>query len=189
MAGAREIFPTIETARLLLREIAVEDAAALHRYWSDDNVTEFMVLDKFENIATSRQMIVLLAGLFADGKGVRWAVVRQEDGTVIGTCGFHNLRPEHFRAEMGYELGQEYWGQGLMGEALAAILRYGWESMGLNRVEAFVNAGNLRSVRILERLGFQLDGTLREYEYARGRFVDQHCYSLLRGQMMRDGEL
>lgn len=186
MDKVKEAFPTIETARLLLREIVGGDAAALHRYWSDEDVTEYMVLDPFEKIEDTRQMIVLLAGLFADGTGVRWAVVRKEDGAVIGTCGFHNLKPEHFRAEMGYEMGREFWGRGLMAEALAAILRYGYDALGFNRVEAFVNAGNERSVRILEKLGFQLDGTLREYEFARGRFVDQHCFSLLRGQ--RNGE-
>lgn len=170
----------IETERLMLREIMIGDAAALHRYWSDEDVTEFMVLDPFAKIADTQQMIVLLAGLFADGAGVRWAIAGKEDGMVLGTCGFHNLKPEHFRAEMGYEMGKEYWGRGLMAEALTAILRYGFEAMDFNRVEAFVNAGNTRSLRILEKLGFRLDGTLREYELARSRFVDQHCLSLLR---------
>ena len=182
-------FPTLETARLTLREITAGDAAALHTYWSDEDVTEYMVLEPFEKLEDTRQMIVLLAGLFAAGTGGRWAIVRKDDGAVLGTCGFHNLRPEHFRAEMGYEMGREYWGQGLMAEALAAILRYGYEVMGFNRVEAFVNTGNERSVRILEKLGFKLEGTLREYEFAKGRFVDQHCFSLLRGQMARNGAL
>jgi len=180
LAITEKSFPMIETERLVLREIVADDAAALHRYWSDEDVTEFMVLDPFAKIEDTQQMIVLLAGLYADGAGVRWAVVRKEDGVVLGTCGFHNLKPEHFRAEMGYEMGKEYWGRGLMAEALAAILGYGFDAMNFNRVEAFVNAGNTRSLRILEKLGFRLDGTLREYELARGRFVDQHCLSLLR---------
>ncbi len=175
------VFPTLETERLILREIAAGDASALHKFWSDKIVTEYMVLDPFTRIEETVQMIVVLTGLFADGEGARWAIVRKEDGAVIGTCGFHNLKPEHFRAEIGYELGREYWGRGLMAEALAAILRYGYDTMGFNRVEAFVNAGNARSVRILERHGFRLDGTLRQYEFARGRFVDQHCFSRLRG--------
>ncbi|MDT8903723.1 GNAT family N-acetyltransferase [Anaeroselena agilis] len=192
MEKPRGAFPTIETARLTLREIVSGDAALLHRYWSDEDVTEFMVLDRFTKIEDTVQMIVLLAGLFADGSGVRWAVVRKEDGAVLGTCGFHNLKPEHFRAEVGYEMGKEYWGRGLMTEALTAILGYGIEAMDFNRVEAFVNAGNIRSLRILEKLGFRLDGTLREYERARGVFVDQHCLSLLRkewvvGQRARTG--
>lgn len=182
MDNIKRAFPAIETERLILREIVAADAAVLHRYWSDDDVTEYMVLDPFEKIEDTIQMIVLLAGLFADDSGIRWAVVRKEDGVVIGTCGFHNLKPEHFRAEMGYEIGKEYWGQGLMSESIKAILDYGYETMDFNRVEAFVNEGNSRSLRLLEKIGFRLDGTLREYEFARGRFVDQHCLSLLRKQ-------
>jgi Acetyltransferases, including N-acetylases of ribosomal proteins len=175
-------FPLIATERLSLREIVAADAAVLHRYWSDAAVTEYMVLDPFQTIVDTQRMITLLTGLFPGGTGIRWAIVRKTDGKVIGTCGFHNLNPEHFRAEIGYELGKEYWGQGLMAEALTAILRYGCNTMNFNRVEAFVNEGNARSVRILEKLGFRLDGTLREYEFARGRFVNQHCFSLLRRQ-------
>lgn len=180
MDSDKNVFPTIDTARLTLRELTPADATVLHEYWSDKAVTEYMVLDAFENIATSRQMLDLLAGLAGKGAGIRWAVVLKAGGRVIGTCGFHNVKDEHSRAEMGYEMGKEYWGRGLMAEALQAILRHGYGAMNFNRIEAFVNVGNARSVRILKRLGFKLDGTLREYEYARGRFVDQHCFSLLR---------
>lgn len=187
MATEKSAFPTIATARLSLRELAPADAAVLHECWSDKAVTEYMVLDAFTNVETSARMIGLLAGLAGTEAGIRWAIALKDCGKVIGTCGFHNVKAEHSRAEMGYEMGKEYWGRGLMAEALQAILRHGYEVMNLNRVEAFVNVGNSRSVRVLERLGFKLDGTLREYEYARGRFVDQHCFSLLRGDFVGSG--
>lgn len=180
MSLEKSTFPVIVTARLSLRELSPDDAAVLHKYWSDKAVTEYMVLDAFENIGTTERMIDLLAKLAHDGAGIRWAISLKAGGRVIGTCGFHNIKAEHSRAEMGYEMGKEYWGRGLMSEALQAILRHGYEVMDFNRVEAFVNVGNARSVQILRRLGFTLDGTLREYEYARGRFVDQHCFSLLK---------
>lgn len=187
MTTEKSVFPTLTTARMLLRELSPADAAVLHEYWSDKAVTEFMVLNAFANIATTARMIELLAGLAGAGAGVRWAVALRDGGRVIGTCGFHNLKAEHSRAEIGYELGKEYWGRGLMSEALRAILRHGYEVMNFNRIEAFVNVGNARSVQLLERLGFRLDGTLREYEYARGRFVDQHCFSLLKGDFAGSG--
>ncbi len=90
---------------------------------------------------------------------------------------------------MGYELGREYWNQGIMTEALPAIMDYGFNCLNYNRIEAFVNYGNVRSAGLLERMGFKLDGVLREYEFNRGNFVDQYCYSLLKKDFSRNRDL
>ena len=179
-AVATEDFPTLKTERLTCRRIKDDDAPALHAIWSDPEVTRYFSLEPFQSIAETRKMMELLNLLSAAGQGIRWAVVRNADGTILGTCGFHNYKPEHHRAEMGYELGHPYWGQGFMSEAVGAILRYGFMVAGYNRIEAFVNYGNQRSTRLLERNGFHMDGLLRQYELNRGKFVDQYCYSLLK---------
>lgn len=176
----KEIFPTLNTKRLICRKLTINDAALLHQYWSDVDVTEYMSLEPFKNIEETVAMITLLNSLPEDNQGIRWAVTSKEDNKILGTCGFHNHKPEHFRAEMGYELGKEYWGQGIMAEALIAIIDYGFSCLNFNRIEAFVNYGHARSTRLLERMGFKLDGVLREYEFNRGNFVDQYCYSLLK---------
>ena len=80
---------------------------------------------------------------------------------------------------MGYELGLPHQRLGYMTEAITAILSLGFGDMGFNRIEAFVTVGNTPSRKFLEHLGFSLDGTLRDYEFARGRFMDQWCLSLL----------
>lgn len=174
------IFPIITTDQLVCCQIIANDAAILHQYWSDPAVTEYFSLESFQSIEETLDMIVLLNSLPEKNEGIRWAITRKADNKVLGTCGFHNVKQEHFRAEIGYELGKEYWCQGFMTEALMAILTYGFNYMDFNRVEAFVNYGNIRSTGILEKLGFKLDGILREYEYNRGKFVNQYCYSLLK---------
>lgn len=173
-------FPELVTKRLLLRQIEESDAQLLHQYWTDPAVIEYLTLEPFNDIKETFNMIALLNGLPAFNQGIRWAITRQADNRVIGTCGFHNLKSEHSRAEIGYELGQPFWKQGFMAEALAAVIPYGFEYLNLNRIEAFVNLGNNNSTNILKRMGFSLDGLLREYEFARGQFVDQYCYSLLK---------
>jgi [ribosomal protein S5]-alanine N-acetyltransferase len=175
-----EIFPQLNTKRLLCRQITREDAWQLHQYWSDLAVTEYLSLEPFKRIEETMKMIAFLNSLPEDGQGIRWAITRKEDSKMLGTCGFHNHKPEHFRAEVGYEIGKEYWGQGLMAEALTAILDYGFHCLKYNRIEAFVNDGNVRSLKLLERTGFSRDGLLREYEFNRGKLVDQYCYSLLK---------
>ncbi len=176
----QEHFPVIRTERLICRQISTDDAPALHEYWSDEEVTRYFSLDPFATLAETVEMIALLNNMPQANQGIRWAVIRAADGIVLGTCGFHNHEPEHFRAEMGYDLGRPYWGQGIMGEAIRAILEYGFCTLNFNRIEAFVNFGNRNSTRLLERTGFHLDGLLRQYELNRGRFVDQYCYSLLK---------
>lgn len=173
-------FPMIITDRLMCRQITMEDATILHQYWSDLDVTEYLSLNPFQKIEETRDMIAILNSLPGNNQGIRWAITRKSDNKVLGTCGFHNHKPEHFRAEVGYELGKEYWGQGIVAEALTAILDYGFNGMNCNRIEAFVNYGNVKSTRLLERMGFKLDGILREYEFNRGEFVNQYCYSLLK---------
>ena len=173
-------FPILETERLLLRELVTTDVAVLYPYWTDPAVTEYFTLEPFKSIEEAQGMVTLLAGLYEANQGIRWAITRKSDQTVLGTCGFHNIKPEHYRAELGYELGKTYWGQGFMAEALKAIMEYGFNTFNYNRIEAFVNLGNVRSTRILEKMGFRLDGLLRQYEFARGQFVDQYCYSALK---------
>ncbi len=189
MIKGKEKFPTLITKRLVCRQLTIDDAEILHQYWSDVDVTEFMSLDPFKTIEETEEMIMLLTSLPENNQGIRWAITRKEDDKIIGTCGFHNHKPEHFRAEMGYELGREYWNQGIMTEALPAIMDYGFNCLNYNRIEAFVNYGNVRSAGLLERMGFKLDGVLREYEFNRGNFVDQYCYSLLKKDFSRNRDL
>lgn len=173
-------FPVLQTPRLLLSELDKEHVEALHKIWTDPKVLEYLVLDPFTEPEQSRDMIDLLRGLFPASQGIRWALIRKTSGEVLGTCGLHKWDKEHHRAEIGYELTSRAWRQGLMSEALEAALEYAFTSMECNRVEALVTVGNKASRGILEKTGFTLEGTLRQYERARGKFQDQWIFSLLR---------
>ena len=180
-------FPEIETARLKLREIADEDAPRLHSVWTDPLVTRYLVLDPFTDLSQTREMISLLKGLHPSGEGFRWILFADAEREAIGTCGFHNWNKEHARAEIGYEMDSRYWGKGLMSEAVRAVTDYGFTRMGLNRIEAFVSVGNRKSLSFLERNGFIFEGTLRQYELARGRYQDQWICSLLKQDWLTGG--
>ena len=173
-------FPELLTPSLRLCAIEPSHAEQLHAIWTDPLVIEYLVLDPFTELRQSEEMIAILQGLHPSGEGVRWAITLRSDGTVLGTCGFHNWKKEHGRAEMGYELDSRMWRQGFMSEAVSAALEYGFGPMGLNRVEALVTEGNQRSRGFLEKAGFTLEGTLRQYEWARGRRQNQWIFSLLK---------
>lgn len=172
-------FPELRTERLFLRDLRRSDAPALLEVWSNPRVTEFLTMDPFASQEQAEEMIAFLRTLYGEKTGCRWTITDARTERILGTCGFHNLSTEHRRAEMGYELGLPHHRQGYMTEAILAILSFGFGDMGFNRVEAFVTVGNIPSRKFLEHLGFVLDGTLRDYEFARGRFMDQWCLSLL----------
>ena len=173
-------FPELSTNRLILRKMEKTDAKTLFQFWSDHEVTKYMNMNSFKNIEQAFYMINFLNNLFRNKEGIRWGIVRKEDNTLIGTCGFNTWIKRSSRGEIGYELGQEYWGNGYATEALKEVIRFGFEETQLNRVEAFVVSEASRSIRILEKLGFNKEGTLREYGYWNNRYWNEHIYSLLR---------
>jgi ribosomal-protein-alanine N-acetyltransferase len=122
-----------------------------------------------------------LADEFQAQEGVRWAITDRATGQYLGNAGFWRLVKPHFRAEIGYVLTPERWGQGVMPEALGAILQFGFETIGLHTVEANIDPDNTSSRRVLEKLGFIREGYLREsyYEPEQARFTDTALYSLL----------
>lgn len=97
-------------------------------------------------------------------------------------CGFHKWNQRSFRAEIGYDLSPQYQGRGLMTEALHAMLEHGFDVLKLHRIEAFIYVENMPSMRLLERLGFRQEGTLRDYFYLNGSFHDHTLWSLLRSE-------
>ncbi|QBQ40957.1 N-acetyltransferase [Sphingobacterium psychroaquaticum] len=172
--------PEIETQRLILRELRDEDAAAIYAYFSQDSVTEFYDLETFTSIRQARSLLKLWKNLYVKRGGMRWGIVlKGEDDQVIGTCGYHAWSKIHNRAEIGYELDPTYWGQGLMTEAIEAIVRYGKNAIKLRRIEAFIDPANRSSGRVLEKVGMESEGILRDYYFEKGRFVDAEIYSII----------
>ncbi|MCA1292612.1 GNAT family N-acetyltransferase [Paenibacillus sp. alder61] len=173
--------PVLESERLRLRRMEREDGPALHKFWSDPEVVRYMNIPPFASIEDTHQMIDLLNGLAESEDAMRWAIELKETGQVIGSCGFNTWElAGAFRGEIGYDLGQEFWGSGYMSETLRTVIRYGYETMGLNRIEALVDPRNEASRKLLAALGFQEEGLLREYQKTEEGFVDLIMYSLLK---------
>lgn len=174
------IVPALSTEQLLLRPIEDRDTANLFRLFSDDRVTRFMDIESFAHIGDATQIITHFRERQAAGDGMRLAVTFAGQDELIGTCGYHRLSKTHYRAEIGYDLLPEYWGRGIMTTAVGRLLGYGFEQLQLNRIEAFVDPQNAASARLLRKLGFSLEGLLRDAFHEKGQFVDAEIYSLLR---------
>ena len=167
----------MRTERLVLREPTPADAAAVLVFRGDPLVQRFND-ETLRDVAAATAFIEFLRADSAADARRHWAITARDE--VIGLIGLHTWDHHHQRAELGYDLAASSWGQGLASEAALAVIEYGFTMMKLHRIQAYTIAGNHRSVRLLERLGFQREGTLRGYSLEDDlAFHDSAVYGLL----------
>ena len=172
--------PQIETERLLLRRIRLDDASDLFAYASDASVTATLVWDTHLSIDDSLAYIATVVATYEAGTGAMWGIEHQEQRRLIGTVGFNSVREAGYVGVVGYALARPYWRQGLMTEALRHVIDFGFRHMGLWRIEATCRNDNIGSYRVLEKGGMQLEGVLRDARYVKGRLETIRLYSILR---------
>jgi len=170
--------PALEAGDLVLREITPDDAGDWHAYLSDPQVYEYTSTPVM-SVAEVSELIQWFADGFRKKKRIRWALAEPDHGTMIGDLGYNEFWPHDRRAEIGYSLAPDHWRRGLMTKALGTIISYGFAELGLNKIEATTNVQNERSAALLRRLGFQLEGTLREHRNRRGVVGDARFFGLL----------
>ncbi|HLY32342.1 MAG TPA: GNAT family protein [Ktedonobacterales bacterium] len=172
-------FPVLTTDRLRLRQIRPTDAEALFAIRSDPEVREPYGREPQQSLAESQTFIQSLQATYERRDGLFWGITRKDEDTVIGSCNFWNLSEDFLCAEVGYELHRAHWRQGIMAEAVSAILAYGFTELGFHRIEAGPFVGNAASKQLLLKLGFTYEGTLRQRVFFRDHFLDQEYYGLL----------
>jgi [ribosomal protein S5]-alanine N-acetyltransferase len=178
--------PELETGRLLLRRMRLDDAEAMFAYASDPEVTRYVLFETHRTVEDSETFLRLAVEGYERGDFGGWGVVLKDSGAFVGTCGVDvNYAPEHTRAELGYVLSRDHWGRGLMTEAVRAVIRFSFRRMELNRIQARCIAENTASARVMEKAGMTYEGTLRESEFIKGAYRDMKLYSILRREFRR----
>lgn len=172
--------PTLTTQRLLLRPFRQEDASTVQEL-----AGAYAIAANTANIphpypdGAAEEWISSHAEVFEGGKGVNFAIVRQEDDRLLGAIGLF-LNQQHHLGELGYWIGEPFWNQGYATEAAREVLRYGFETLGLNRIQARYMTKNPASGRVMEKIGMQHEGTLRQSLHRFDAFEDAHIYAILR---------
>jgi ribosomal-protein-alanine N-acetyltransferase len=173
----------IESSRVLVRLLKEADLPSLLRMNSNAEVTALLPYATWNSPADGKAWYDRMRGIEAAGTALQFVVVTKSANVAIGTCLLFRLEEASGRAELGYALGREYWGQGLMREALAALLSAAFGGMGLRRIEAEVSTRNAASARLLARLGFTKEGLLRKRWVVKGRAEDVEVFGLLQGEL------
>ena len=176
--------PTLSTARLRLRPVVDSDAEDLFALHSDAYVLRFWDAPAWTEIARAERFIASSRRLAEEGTGARLVLERASDGAFLGWCGLSSWNADYRSASLGYCLGQAAWGHGYATEAAGALLRWAFDTLDLNRVQAEADTRNPASARVLEKLGFLREGTLREDCVVDGVVSDSWVYGLLRREWL-----
>ncbi|MBQ9264788.1 MAG: GNAT family N-acetyltransferase [Clostridia bacterium] len=172
--------PTLDTQRLTLRPLRMKDAPDLFAYASDPEVSRHVLWDTHRSLRDSRQFLRSAIRQYRKGLPGSFAIVLKDSGRMIGTIGFMWVNVEYKSAEVGYSLSRNYWNQGIMTEALRAVIAFGFDELRLNRIEAQHETSNPASGRVMAHAGLRYEGTLRQRLVNKGRYVDVALYAILR---------
>jgi [ribosomal protein S5]-alanine N-acetyltransferase len=172
--------PTLHTTRLRLRPFDDADADALYALHSSAHVLRYWDSPPWRDPARAAQFIEACRQMAEDDTGVRLAVDRVSDGTFLGWCTVTGWNPDHRSASIGYCFDDAVWGQGYATEAARALLQWAFDTLDLNRVQAETDTRNVASARVLAKLGFVREGTLREDCVVDGEVSDSWVFGLLR---------
>ena len=172
--------PVIDTARLRLRPLTMRDEKDMFRYASDPAVSRHVLWETHENPRQTRAHLRSALRQYRAGDPSSFAIERKSDHRMIGTIGFMWINCEHRSGEVGYSLARDCWNQGYATEALGAVLRFGFETLRLNRIEAQHTVENPASGRVMEKCGMRREGVLRQRVYNKGSFQDVVLYAMLR---------
>jgi [ribosomal protein S5]-alanine N-acetyltransferase len=180
--------PVLETERLRLRPFQLTDAKDVQLLAGDREVasTTRLIPHPYPD-GLAEQWISSLAELYAKGRSASFAITLK-DGRVLGAIGL-SIEPTDRHAEVGYWVGRPYWNQGYCTEAGRAVLQFGFETLGLQRIFAHYMARNPASGRVMEKLGMQREGCLRQHRFKLGKFEDLILCGLLRSEYLSDGRL
>jgi ribosomal-protein-alanine N-acetyltransferase len=181
MGGIRQ--PTLRTRRLVLRGFRMTDVEAVRTLAGDAAVARNTLnVPHPYTRQDAERWIASHPDQLRAGEAVTFAVTAPEEGRVVGAVGLI-LAPAHDRAELGYWIGAPYWGRGYATEASRAVVRWGFEGLGLRRIHASHFPRNPASGRVLEKLGMRHEGTLRQHVKKWDEYLDLESWGLLADEM------
>ncbi len=178
--------PVLETEHLILRRMQKSDADDMYDYAKRSDTTKYLLWNPHPDRKFTYQYLVYLNHQYKVGEFHDWAVVEKESGRMIGTCGFTRFDYGNDGAEIGYVLNPDFWGKGFATEAVRRVIRFGFDYLGLHRLEAKYMEGNVASRRVMEKCGMTFEGVRRDSIFVKGGFVSVGVCSILREEYSRD---
>lgn len=175
--GTTEIF----TERLTLRRFRENDANSMFQNWaSDPEVTKYVTWGAHTNINQTKQIISIWIKNYSYQDNYQWAMEITKTGDLIGSIGLFFVDDWNMSCEIGYCMGQNFWGHGFATEACKSVIAYCFDVVGFNRISACCTYWNKRSIRVIEKCNMRYEGFARQKYRHPDRFQDCNCYGLLK---------
>ena len=172
---------TIETDRLVLRKFNLDDANNMFRNWaSDKEVTKYLTWSTYTSIEEAEKIIGMWIKDYYSQDFYQWCIELKESGEAIGSISVVNIKEDICSVELGYCIGQKYWGQGITSEAFAALIPFFFEEVQVNRIEARHDINNLKSSRVMEKCGLIKEGVQKQGIKSNSGISDSVIYGLVR---------
>lgn len=178
-----------ETARCLLREVELADAPLILKNFSDPELMAHYDMKAVHTFHEAEQMLECWINGFATGRRRRWAIVLKESNVAIGTCGLHAINRERGYAEIGYEIGRNYWGKGILSEVFPVLLQDAFDELGLYRLAARVSPRNFASVALLKKFGFRHCMAPQVVGWLRGASFKRQIFRLKRREYLQQTKM
>lgn len=172
-------FPVLQTERLILRRTVNEDAGIFYFLRTDARMLKYSHKAPPQSVEDVEELVAKFDTAINNNDGINWAITFKNSDDFIGNIGLWRIEKEYHRAEVGYSLHPDLHGQGIMHEAMAAVLDYGFNTLKLHTIEGCVNPNNQASINVLERNGFVKEGHFKEALYYNGKYFDSAVYSLI----------
>ena len=172
-------FPNLETERLLLRRVDSNDIKEIFALRSNPETMKYIPRPLVKTDEDALEHIAMIDSKIDSNEGINWAITLKDNPKLIGIIGHYRIKPESYRAELGYMLLPEYHGRGIVSEAVEEAVKYGFNVMNLHSLEAIIAPDNHASAKVLKKNGFVKEAHLRENEFFEGRFLDTVIYSIL----------
>lgn len=179
--------PVLETSRTILRPIKKKDIQDIFAYCSDEQVAKYTTWNAHQTMEDTERFVDFVLDKYHKHELSPWGIQDKRTGRIIGTCDFVSWSTNHYKAEIGYALSREYWGQGYMTECAKQLIDFGFKRMELERIEARCIVDNIGSSRVMEKSGMQFEGVLRRHIFAKGEFHDLKIYSIIKEEYLPQG--
>ena len=173
-----DAFPGLETERLLLRRLQVSDAADLFAMLGHVDLARFTGRKPLKKLEDAIELLRGVGLDYATRRAIRWGVEKCGESGIVATVGLHDWDRYHRHIAIGFDVRRDSWGEGIGSEMVTAVCAYAFDHLAVQRIEAHVMKGNRSSHRLLESVGFELEGTMRRRMYKDGRQHDVLLYAL-----------
>ncbi len=166
----------------MLRRLTPDDAQAMYDNWAtDEKVTEYLSWYVHESIEETRELLAKWGAEYEKPDYYHWAI--EYEGSIIGTVGLHNVSDQNEHCELGYCIGSKWWNQGIMTEAVGAVIRFMFAEVNANKICALHDIQNIGSGSVMRKNGMQQEGLFREHSVRKdGTRGDMAYYAILRSE-------